>query len=237
MKKIKIEQYRIYEKGRVYEVLKFPFIRHMWAFDDFPEEDMLMVDGCKEVFLWMKYAFAILANYPEKILYFPCKQEGIGRYYKDNHHVVLCRPELQLRRSLWFRLKKKLDKRHSVEKFSFVYDRKKLDDFYEKGLWKRYPVEYWGGNDRGHIPDYVYGQQKEKHVEEIIGDTVFMVLGRVECFAWHYNTAKDLDEYQGGEQNPLWSAIGYIMSDEDIEEMYRETEEEKNKTASVWGSV
>lgn len=53
MNKIKIDQYAVREKGRTYEILKIPFIKYMWAFDDYPEEDMLMVDGCKEAALIM----------------------------------------------------------------------------------------------------------------------------------------------------------------------------------------
>ncbi len=45
--KIKVDHYSVYEKGRTYEVLKFPFIKHMWAYDDHPAEEMMLVDGCK----------------------------------------------------------------------------------------------------------------------------------------------------------------------------------------------
>lgn len=31
MKKMKIDRYLVYEKGREYEILKFPFIKYMWA--------------------------------------------------------------------------------------------------------------------------------------------------------------------------------------------------------------
>lgn len=40
-KKIKVDKYQVYEKGRLYEVLKFPFIKHMWAYDDHPAEEMM----------------------------------------------------------------------------------------------------------------------------------------------------------------------------------------------------
>lgn len=79
LEKIKIDRYSVYEKGRTYEILKFPFIKHMWAYDDHPAEEMMLVDGCKEAFEWMTYACAILANNKDKIIYFSCKQDGIGK--------------------------------------------------------------------------------------------------------------------------------------------------------------
>ena len=102
LEKIKIDRYSVYEKGRTYEILKFPFIKHMWAYDDHPAEEMMLVDGCREAFEWMTYACAILANDKDKIIYFPCKQEGIGIYYNESHHLVMCRAEFQFKRSLWF---------------------------------------------------------------------------------------------------------------------------------------
>lgn len=234
MNKIKIDQYAVRVKGRTYEILKFPFVKYMWAFDDYPEEDMLMVDGCKEAFMWMKYAFAILANYPDKIIYFPCKQDGIHWYYNNNYHLVLCRPEVQLRRSLWPRIRKKMDLKHAVEKFVLSYDRKKLDDYYEKGLWKRYPVETW--RDRKFIQNPGPKKGYQTHVEEIVGDTVFMVLNRVECFEYHYGTARDLDEYRSGKDCHIWGPIGWIMSDGNIRSMIKE-QEKSQKEANAGGEV
>ena len=84
-----MDEYLVREKGREYSVLVFPFIEHMWAFDDSPEEYCYMVDGPPKVFAMLKYAMAILIEASDKIIYFPCKQSGIGRYYKDNYHLYL----------------------------------------------------------------------------------------------------------------------------------------------------
>lgn len=103
MKKIKIDRYFIAEKGRRYEILKFPFIKHMWTIDEPDErEGYFSVHGCKEAFCQIRYAFVILANFPDKIIYFPCKQEEIGENFVENFHLVMCRPELQFKRSLKF---------------------------------------------------------------------------------------------------------------------------------------
>lgn len=231
MKKIKVDRYSVHEKDRTYEVLSFPFIKYMWAFDNYEEEDCLMVDGCKEAFMWMKYAFAILANYPDKVIYFPCKQDGIQGYYNKNYHLVLCRPEEQLRRSLWPRIIRKLDSKHAAGKFVLLYDRKKLDDYYEKGLWKRYPVET-EHHGRKSIQNYELKKGYQTHVEEIVGDTVFMVLNRVECFEYHYRTAKDLDEYCPGKNNYIWGPIGWILSDGNIRGMIEEQEKSRKKVST-----
>ena len=45
MKGIKLDRYAIYEKGREYEVLVFPFIKYMWVFDGGPAEDGLYISG------------------------------------------------------------------------------------------------------------------------------------------------------------------------------------------------
>ncbi len=232
-KKIKIEKYKIYEKGRTYEVLKFPFIKHMWAYDDHPAEKLLLVDGCKEAFEWMTYACAILAYdknkiiyFPckqngigkyykdshhlvmcraelqfkrslwfrikdklddkNKIIYFPCKQNGIGKYYKDSHHLVMCRAELQFKRSLWFRIKDKLDKRHYAGKYVFTYHRKKLMDYYESGCGHKHPVEEFLGIKQ--IPNYL--MYSKRNVEEILGDTVFLVRPRLEWLDYRGNWEK-----------------------------------------------
>ena len=232
MKKIKIDRYLVQEEGRAYEVLKFPFIRHMWAYEDWPENCMA-VDGCKEAFAWLRYAFAILADYPDKIIYFPCKQEGIGQYYNNNYHLVLLRSGLQFKRHLWPKIKRKLDKRHYAGKFVLSYDRKKLDDYYRKGLWKKCSQEESQKQRRKVLPLEELGfRAYNRRLEEIRGDTMFVVLDRVLWYKWHYQTAKDLDDYRSGKCNFICSSIGWIVSDGDIQDMYQEAEEEQKKEDS-----
>ena len=108
MDKYKIEEYRVCEKGRAFSVLVFPKIDYMWAFDDSPEEYCYMVDGTAEVYAALKHAMAILSEASDKIIYFPCKQEGIGRCYRENYNLVLCTPRAQLRRSYWIAIRRKL---------------------------------------------------------------------------------------------------------------------------------
>lgn len=106
----------------------------MWAFDDRPEEDCYMVDGCAKAYSMLKYAMAILIQASHKIIYFLCRQDGIGRYYKENYNLILCTPKAQLRRSSWIAIRRKLN--HATLKGLYVmrYDRKKFDDFYERKM-------------------------------------------------------------------------------------------------------
>lgn len=225
--KIKIDRYIVHEKGKDYEILLFPFIKNMWAFDDHPEENCLMVDGCKEAFHWLKYAFAILANYKDKIIYFPCKQE-MKCYYKTNYNLVLCRSELQFRRSRWFKIKDKLDKKHYAGKFILNYDRKKLDDYYTGGFDNKYSMEDWHENGL-HFQYHIINQLYENRIEDILGDTIFFVLDRREYYDWHYHTARDLDDYSSGLNCQCWSSIGWIISDANIKKIQLEEQEYRKK--------
>lgn len=224
MKKIKIDRYFVIEKGRRYEILKFPFIKHMWTMEEKHlgvEEGALRIDGCEEAFCQMRYAFAVLANFPDKIVYFPCKQEGIGEAYRENYHLVLCRAGLPFKRSIWPRLHKRLDQMHWSGEFVLQYDRRKLGNYFLKGLWNHYVM-----NSSGSIPKEMRNQMYEEHFEEIRGDTVFMVLGRAECYACHYMTADALDRYRAGEEY-FCSWIGWILSDRDIRKLHQEAEKQR----------
>lgn len=223
LEKIKIDRYSVYEKGRTYEILKFPFIKHMWAYDDHPAEEMMLVDGCREAFEWLTYACAILANDKDKIIYFPCKQEGIGSYYSESYHLVMCRAELQFKRSLWFRIKDKLDKNHYAGKYVFVYHQKKLMDYYESGCGNKYPAEERWGIKR--IPNYL--MYSKKNVEQILGDTVFLVRPRLEWMDYHYFMAKELEQFGKKVERVYFLAMGWIASEEKIKKMYENAEKLK----------
>ena len=112
MKGIKLDRYAIYEKGREYEVLVFPFIKYMWVFDGGPAEDGLYISGSEYSYAMLRYVFALLASDPGKLVFFPCRQPGVEGMFEPNYHLVLYRPELQFRRSLWVKIKKKIDRKN-----------------------------------------------------------------------------------------------------------------------------
>lgn len=222
MEMFKVEEYVVHEGGREYHVLKFPFVKHMWAYDhDYPAEDRQMVDGSLEVFSLLKYAMAILIMASDKIIYFPCHQEGIGRYYDENYDLVLCTPKVQLRRSSWIKIRRKMNNKTRKGNCIIRYDRKKLDDFCEKKLLDTY--------DRGLKrcitikPEFVKKIRAE-HLEKVEDNTMFWVLGKTECYCAHYHTVRDVDEMENEETIQLWSWFGWFLSDMLIYKMYEEAE-------------
>ena len=178
----------------------------MWAFDDYPEMDMMMVDGDKNEMKALKYAYAVLVQDFTKIVYFPIRNtEGIGEYYGDTWNLVLMRPEIQFRRSEWFEMKSKLDKRHLTEKYVLDYNRKRLDF-----LWENMEVKFesLGG----------YKRNERFCCEEVLGDTLFMVVPRDYCCRNHCSLAKTLDEYRNGRDSDS-TTVGWLITDRMIGEM------------------
>ena len=99
MFRFKVDEYIVKEKGKQYSVLVFPYIKHMWAFDN-GVEDGCVIDGVADAFEALKYAMAILVEASDKIIYFPCKQPGIGLHYNvENCNLILCTPKAMLKRS------------------------------------------------------------------------------------------------------------------------------------------
>ena len=60
--KLKVDQYKVYNKGRVYKILAFPRLEHAWAFDNYPEDDQLMLDGHPEFMRQVQTALAALID-------------------------------------------------------------------------------------------------------------------------------------------------------------------------------
>ena len=71
----------------------------------------------------------------------------------------------------------------------------------------------------------------KSHVEEVAGDTLFMVVGKEECYFNHYLIAKDLDEYGDLEEFGAWSVLGWIITKRGIGDMKRRAEEEAEEQA------
>lgn len=194
----------------------------MWAYEDGCDWEYLAIDGSIKGFKLLCYAFAILADEPDKIIYLPWKQEGVGRYYTRNYDAVLCRPELQFRRSCWTKIKKRLDRKHWCGKYILRYDKKKLMDYYEKVLLHKYLDEVSPRVRRRNLPFYVMHREWKVHKEEVLGNTAFFVLTRLECYDHHYHTVKDIEEIRGSEEENCWSSIGYIQSRTSIKNMSEE---------------
>lgn len=134
-----------------------------------------------------------------------------NRAIRENYNLVLVRATLHFRRSNWYGIKPYLDKKHWKGKFAFQYDSQKLCDFYEKKI-----KNAWGRK----------GEEKQDwkvYTEEILGDTMFMVIPRNDYYWYHYDLVdaiKDVDS----EGEVGWLA-GYVLSSGWIEEMEKENRE------------
>lgn len=226
MTRFKVDEYLVHEKGKAHSVLVFPFVKYMWAFDDYPEENCYMVDGTAEAYSMLKYALAILCEASDKIIYFPCKQEGIGNSYRDNYNLILCTPRAQLRRSSWIAIRRKLKPANKVGSYVLQYDRKKLDDYCKKSLL------VWESN--GVKADYalkngLWKKFEKDHLEECVGETLFFVLDKEECLYNHYRIAKDLDEHCNGDEYGAWSAMGWFITGRGIQRMKDRAEKERKE--------
>lgn len=181
--KAKVDKYKVFGKRRSYEILMFPNYQNMHVYDEHPREDTYRIDGDKEVVSALAIAVAILAEDPSKVIYFPGKKGGFGTGYEFNYHLVMARPELQFRRSEWYRLKPQLNKTHWKGKYVFSYHPGKLLDYYKQlksdWRWKEWEKE-----------DY------KKWVEEVLGDTVFWILPRNFCYQDHAYLLDDLKDLQ-----------------------------------------
>lgn len=196
--KIKLDRYKVFckKRQREFDVLVFEPPKYMWAFDNYPELDIFMIDGDCAAFKVLKYAYAILAQDPSKIIYFPIKNQPIGNYYVGTGDLVLVRPELQFRYSDWKSIWSKLDKKHRSGTYTYNYDKQKLLDCVEV-LEKE-----WHHRDREKREQKIY-------TEKIVGDTVFMTVPRCWCYENHRSIVKMLgqktDKYHG-----TWSQGWYV---------------------------
>lgn len=202
----KVDKYIVKHKGKTYKVLVFPRVENAWAYDDFPEDDQLMLDGNEEFFTQLKYAMAALIADPSLLIYFPIKNPGCRRFGDYmTYDAVLLRRELQFRRSTWYDIKGKLDRQHYAGKYKINYKEKKLNDWYMKALHEKYWL-IW----------------KDRVIEELLGETVFLALPKNICYRYHYLISDALISYDPADEYGCYAAIGYLFSKEVLEKQMEE---------------
>lgn len=195
MKKLKIDEYKVFNKGRVFRILVFPKFEEAWAFDDFPEYDQLMLDGSPKFMRHVQSALAALLADPYLIAYFPIKHKGCTRYGRDlTYDAILVRPELQFQFSQWYKIKSKLDKQHWAGKYTIRHNEKKLNDLWEK----EYADRYW------HI-DW------DQKIERLLGDTVFLCLPESICLLYHSDISAAMKYYCPSDTYGTLAGIGFII--------------------------
>lgn len=169
-----------------------------------------MVDGSAEAFSMLKYAMAIMVQASDKIIYFPCKQDG-------DYNLVLCTPKAQLRRSTWIAIRRKISSTTKRGTYILQYDRKKLDDYCEKQIFQT--DSKCRSGDKYLCPEIGRKIEKE-HLEELLGENLFMVLSKEECYYNHYYIARNLDKYKAGGRDGIRSEIGWIITQRGIAELH-----------------
>lgn len=196
MKKYKVDQYKIRNKGKVLKILVFPKITtEAWAYDDYPEDDQLMMDGDPEFMRQVQTALAALIDDPSIIVYFPIKNKNCTRFGRHmTYDAVLLRPELQFKISDFYDVKDKLDRKHWVGKYKIRHNEAKLVD-----LWnKEYQGRYWR-------------VEWDKKCEKLLGDTVFLVLPQSVCLEYHYDISQAMKHYEPTDDFGTFAGIGYII--------------------------
>lgn len=173
----------------------------MWAYYE-GFDNRYEIDGDPEAYRLMKFAMAILIADPGKIIYLPIRDQAVGG---ESRGAVLCRPELQLSRSEWVRLRRQLNQAHRIEKYILRYEPDKLC-----GIWE---------NMEG-SPAYYTSQDCEKQeVNELRDDTVFMVLLKESCLRYHWWIVDQMRK--GVPQYPSVpvGGLGWLLSSRAIQEM------------------
>lgn len=182
-------------------MIVFPHKKYMWAYYDSSDE-RYEIDGDFAAYRYLKYAMAILSVDPNKIIYLPIQNPGVGRYYTQNYNVVLARPELQLRRSEWVSLRRQLNKAHRMQQYILRYEQEKLWDQYEK----LYRTQAY----------YKELEKEQQEVNELVGETVFMILLKQTCLEYHHRIAETL----GGQETCVWLGyLGWLLGPKVIWEM------------------
>lgn len=203
---IRLPRYILPGKSRTYSILAYPPQANLWAYDVYPEDDQLMIDGDRAAFRQLAHALAILLADPMQIVYFPTAHPKPERRY----HAVLLHPNLQFRRSEWFDLKPRLNRRHYAGAYEFSNNPQKLLAEYEP-LRRRMEREYHDYDRR----------IKRSYAEQMIGDTIFLVLPRELCYRAHARILCALED----SEEELYSCamptdIGYLLSERTIGEIY-----------------
>lgn len=145
-------------------------------------------------------ATAILAEDPSKIIYFPSKKKDIYGKLNFEFNLVMLRPELQFRRSEWYRLKARLDKKHWAGKYVLNYNQQKLLD-----------------QDRKMKNSWLYPKWEKRrwktYVQEELGDSVFWVCAREMNYDLHSELVKNMKKFEDEDFELSWNYIGSSIGD------------------------
>ena len=177
----------------------------MWAYYE-RFDGAYEIDGDVEAYRLMKFAMAILTVDPDKIIYLPIRNNEIGNYsWGTTYDAVLCRPELQLRRSEWVRLRRQLDCHHRVESYVLRYEPKKLCDEWEKVSGPQRKI--------------CFRKYEKQEINRLQDDTVFLVLLKETCLLYHSRIVELMEDGVPEYPSVPASELGWILSPRVLREM------------------
>lgn len=203
MEKIKYDKYEIYEKGRLYTVVVPKVKVPMWIFEcDDCYGYEYSIDGTTKTYKSLMHDMALLANFPNLLVYYPVKNLKELPEITNKYDTVLYRKEVQLKRAVWFKIRRKVDKKHWVGTFSFGYDKNAMNKYAKQ---KTEPKRF-----------YYQGWNLAK--EWIIGDMVFREFSRECCFTVHLDISDSLDVMAKHAQSAEPANIGWIISEKNLQE-------------------
>ena len=213
--RFKVDEYIVREKGKQHSVLVFPHIKYMWAFDN-GMEDGCVIDGVADAFEALKYAMAILVEASDKIIYFPCKQAGIGfNYNAENCNLILCTPKAMLKRSSWIAIRKKLIPVNKKGSYVLQYNSDKLIDFCENNLMH---LKSQGIESELILKEEVRKKMRTNYLEDVVGENLFLLFGKEECYYHHYQIVIDLENLNE-EEYGRFTSLGWIVTNKGLKLM------------------
>ena len=223
MEKVKLDIYEMHYKKRNYQVIVFPKQEHMYVFDGHPgESGILFIDGDKNAYKWLKYAYDVLIQDPSKLIYFPCKHNDDFKpyYWIITNDLVMYSSCFHFRRSYWFKIKNKLDKRHYKGKYLLKYDKKKLLDWVNDNC-----------DSDGCLSDEWLRKirAKYRYWDEDSSDVVFCQNPVEESYYAHKSICEGMEAYRQHAEHGEWLEPGYLYSDTIIEQIDRETEDARKQ--------
>lgn len=180
--KIKFDKYRVAIKGRFYCILIPKGIEQLWVHNCSVNESDVYWDGNRETLAAILYSCAVLGFDPNKIVYFPGRNNSLGERYRYRkggqpyiwngkeedvtlYDLVLLNHHIQFPRHQWKRVRKMIAKQRP-ETYIPDYREERTENYFLKSLEKARQTE-------AHY-------RKEWYFEELRGRDMFYIFSRMQ---------------------------------------------------------
>ena len=96
------------------------------------------------------------------------------------------------------------------------YNPDKLIDFCEKKLMH---PKYQGMESKFIWKEEIWKKMHRWQLAEVIGENLFMVFGKEECYYHHYHIIMDLENLNDGEEYGRFTSLGWMVTNKGLEDM------------------